>query len=439
MRIITSFIAKGLFRQSTKRYSVPLFLQFLLFIILGQVSGETKPPAKRADFAGFDKQARAGERLSVVFFGASLTWGANASDPMKSSYRAIVANKLEEKYPMARFKFHDAAIGGTGSQLGVFRLERDVLKYQPDLVFLDFSANDGITTSDSETLSSYEAIVRQLVKYNRVPVVQVAFPFLWNVKYGSPESLKRLIAHKRISKAYQTAFGDAVRHCREKISSGEASFESVWPFDGVHPGDEGYKLFANAAWQAFEQAVKEKRVCRVPDEMLHEKTYTKSNRFRISALKTLPRGWKISVPNPVAAHHDMLMSRWLDDEVVASCSKGKAPQVDPIKIQFRGRMVMLFGESTEKSAKYKILLNGKEVEHEVQVGKKKVSSIEFNAAELAERVKGNCQLVQLVATNLDENKKHVLEIIPLFTGKSDQEIRLESLCVAGEKAFVFSD
>src|SRR5262249_6549231 len=93
-------------------------------------------------FSAFDIRARAGERLNVVFFGASLTWGANASDPQLTSFRGLMAERLEQAYPQARFKFWDAAIGGTGSQLGIFRLERDVLRRQPDLVFLDFSAND---------------------------------------------------------------------------------------------------------------------------------------------------------------------------------------------------------------------------------------------------------------------------------------------------------
>ena len=34
----------------------------------------------------------------VVFFGASLTWGANASDPTRTSYRHEIARRLEEEY-----------------------------------------------------------------------------------------------------------------------------------------------------------------------------------------------------------------------------------------------------------------------------------------------------------------------------------------------------
>ena len=70
--------------------------------------------AVEPDFADFDRRAKAGERLNVVFFGASLTWGA--TDPMRTSYPGGRGRALREDLPaVPRFKFHDAAIGGTGS------------------------------------------------------------------------------------------------------------------------------------------------------------------------------------------------------------------------------------------------------------------------------------------------------------------------------------
>ena len=95
--------------------------------------------AAMPSFENFDKRAKAGENLTVAFLGGSLTWGANSTDPQKTSYRALISRKLAETYPKAHFTFIDAAIGGTGSQLGAFRLQRDVLAYKPDLVFLDFT------------------------------------------------------------------------------------------------------------------------------------------------------------------------------------------------------------------------------------------------------------------------------------------------------------
>ena len=79
--------------------------------------------ARAASFTEFDRKAKAGDRLNVVFFGASLTWGANASDPVETSYRAVMRDRFEQHYPAAHFRFRDSAIGGTGSQLGAFRLD----------------------------------------------------------------------------------------------------------------------------------------------------------------------------------------------------------------------------------------------------------------------------------------------------------------------------
>ncbi len=114
-----------------------------------------------------------GDWKNSAFLGGSLTWGAQATDPLKTSYRAIVARNLSERYPEADFNFVDAAIGGTGSQLGAFRLQRDVLAYEPDLAFLDFTVNDHASkVPEDDRPSSYESLIRRMVQAD-VPVVQV--------------------------------------------------------------------------------------------------------------------------------------------------------------------------------------------------------------------------------------------------------------------------
>ncbi len=274
--------------------------------------------AAEPSFADFDRRARAGDALSVVFFGASLTWGANASDPQLTSYRGRFADRLRAEYPLARFRFWDAAIGGTGSQLGVFRLDRDVLRRRPDLVLLDFSANDDIHNDDRETLSSYEALVRRIVLEAHAPVVQVIFPFRWDVASGTIAAMKRRTAHRAIAAAYGTAVGDAIELGRERVAVGTVTVDELWPVDGVHPGDAGYALFADAAWAAFDGAVKKKQVCRAPEKTLYDETYLTSSRTRLSSLRPLPSGWQVGTPRLVSAYFDMLMSRWLDDVVVAT-------------------------------------------------------------------------------------------------------------------------
>lgn len=406
----------------------------LLIILATLAFSVSNLRAATPDFGDFDRRAKAGERLNVVFFGASLTWGANASDPLKTSYRAIIARRLEEKYPEAHFKFHDGAIGGTNSQLGVFRLKRDVLQHHPDLVFLDFSANDDIMSADPQRLAAYESLVRRIILDARAPVVQVVFPFMWDIKRGTTDGMKRRDAHHKIAKAYHTAIGDAIALCQQRVQSGETTLKTLWPFDGVHPGDAGYIAFADAAWQAFEDAIRTKQTCTVPAKMLYGDAYMKSARVRISSLKPLPEGWQATVPNPVSAYFDMLMSRWLDDETVASPANSETGTVAPLKVKFKAGMVMLFGESTVGSVKYRVLIDGKVVEHQSSDGKQTFT--EFDGASLASRLKGNCHHVQVIAVDLDTSQEHTLEIRPQFTGSEGEELRLESICVAGGAAQV---
>lgn len=410
-------------------------VRFLVVIACVCATAAAARAAEPASFAEFDRRAKAGERLSVVFFGASLTWGANASDPMLTSYRGLVSRRLEERYPEAHFRFWDAAIGGTGSQLGVFRLERDVLARKPDLVFLDFSANDGIYEAKGETLASYEALVRRVVVDGRAPVVQVVFPFRWDIERGNTDGMLRRDAHHAIAQAYHSAIGDAITLCQERVKSGAAKLGDLWPYDGVHPGDRGYEVFADAAWQAFVAAVEAKQVCQAPANMLHADTYMHSARVRISSLG-LPRGWRLRSPNPVSAYFDMLMSRWLDEEVAAHRKKGTNTLIEPLRARFYGSMLMLFGESTMNSVKYRVLIDGKVVEHKSADGKQTLT--EFDAGFLANRLKGNTHHPQVIAEGLDPAKEHFLVIEPLFSGDAEQELRLESICVAGGRAQVYS-
>ena len=419
----------------------------LLVICCAVIMGSASIAAAASpSFAAFDARAQAGDRLTVVFYGASLTWGANATDQNYFSYRARVAARLTEKYPLARFTFHDAAIGGTGSQLGVFRLDRDVLAKKPDLVFVDFTANDDINSGDPETLASYESIIRRLVTEAQVPVVQVLFPFKWNIDRALLEKMKRRDAHTAVSAAYGTGLGDAVLRVIETVEQGGTTVDTLWDTDGVHPGNAGYDLFAAAAWDGYLQAVAATKTCTPPERMLHAPTYMKQARVQFSSLGDLPAGWRRGVPNLVSAYFDMLMSRWLDDEVIATNrreekdSAGKKTlvpqQVASLEVKFRGETVLLFGEGTPKSGRYRAFIDGKLVERPGPNAKEPLR--EFDAASIAAPSKGNTHHVAVIATGLDPATDHTLRIEPVFAPDKEQELRLESICVAGGDARVLS-
>ena len=375
----------------------------------------TSTASAQADFASFDRRAQAGEAVSVVFLGGSLTWGAQATDPQLTSYRALTSRRLAEKYPQARFRFWDAAIGGTTSQLGAFRLERDVLARKPDLVFLDFTVNDDpFMPPVADRLASYEAIVRRLVSVN-VPVVQAIFAVKRDVVSGAKERALD-VEHKALAKAYGLPTGDAVVLMRAKVEAGEATADELWdcPPDNTHPGDKGYAFYSEAVWTAYEKAVAAKQMCRVPEAMLHADTYMNVARVRLSALGALPEGWSVGQPHRNAVAFDFVMSRWADDMTIAKDAKAA-----PLTLKVRGKNVLLFGDGTPISGRYEVRVNG---------GEAKTYEPGKNAKG------GNFRHVQFIAQDLEADREHVIEIKPLL--EDGQELRIESVCVAGAPASV---
>lgn len=92
-------------------------------------------------------------------------------------YRVQITDWLKQQYSNVQFTSINSGIGGTGSDLGVFRTERDVLQYHPDLVFVEFAVNDAKT--DSLVIAhSMEGIVRKIWHHN--PHTDICFLYTLN-------------------------------------------------------------------------------------------------------------------------------------------------------------------------------------------------------------------------------------------------------------------
>ena len=298
--------------------------------------------AAEASFAAFETRAQAGEDLSVVFFGGSLTYSANASDPNVTGVRGLMADYLRARYPRARFVFHDAAIGGTGSLLGVFRLERDVLAHRPDLVFLDFLCNDGTDEPNLEPTCAYEYILRTLIERG-IPVEQMFFTFkFWAGKGFDPvKSLPRYSVYHRLAAAYGTPVGDVQRESLARdLAGGQTTLDAVWPIDGAHPDDLGYRYFFEAVRAGFERGVKDGAVCRVPAKPVYG-TLADVKRTRLVD-GSLPDGWRRSLTYRTSMWFDGLSSRWMGD--VAAAKAGAAALTFTADCNFIG----VFGEGDEQ-------------------------------------------------------------------------------------------
>jgi lysophospholipase L1-like esterase len=406
-------------------------LSVLFQIYLAMNAAATTPDSnvEPGSFAAFDRAACAGEALDVVYLGGSLTWGAQSTAPNRASWRALMGRYLDARYPDARLRHHDAAIGGTGSMLGMFRLERDVLRHDPDLVFVEYTVNDGVTGDDPTRAASYETIIRQLVSRG-IPVVQVLLGVqrVFDPSFPLDKAARRL-QHLRIADAYGTAAADTLPPIRDHVHKGEADLDAIYCFDPTHPDDPGYRLFFDVVRDAFEQAVAEDRVCRVPPQPCFPPLYRRIDRIRLTD-QALPAGWTREKNFRVALWHDGLPSRW-QDGVIALAAEN-AESAAPLVVPFRGDTVAVFGEADDRGAGFIARVDGVPLRPD-RGGHWDFSTRQFGYS------KGQLFVWRILATDLEPGN-HTLEIEPVFAPEEpDSQLRIESICAAERRALKEGD
>ena len=108
-----------------------------------------------------------GEKLCVAFIGGSITEGYSSTSHDKC-YAKRIHDWWVRTFPDSGISYLNAGIGGTGSDYGCARVERDVLSHKPDVVFVDFTVND---PADDHYIETYEGLIRHLLLSPSQPAV----------------------------------------------------------------------------------------------------------------------------------------------------------------------------------------------------------------------------------------------------------------------------
>lgn len=113
--------------------------------------------SQRQGLPNFFRKATAGDSARVGFIGGSIT---NAV-----GWRDNIMNWFKARYNNNKIVQVNAAIGGTNSTYGVFRIEKDLFtKSSYDLIFIEFAVNDSGT--DPEVEKSIEGMIRKIWSQN---------------------------------------------------------------------------------------------------------------------------------------------------------------------------------------------------------------------------------------------------------------------------------
>ena len=217
----------------------------------------------RTGLPNFLKKANTpGADLKIGYFGGSIT--------AQAGWRPKTLDYFKKTYPQAKFSEINAAIGGTGSDLGVFRLKQDVLDSKPDVMFVEFATND-LGAQPDQILRCMEGIVRQT--WRALPDCDICFvytltqaaiePMLAGNFPRSASAMEKIADHygiptihmgmevTELAKADKLIWkGKLPKTDEEKAAVGD---KFVFAPDSVHPHTEtGHELYLQAIVRSLE-------------------------------------------------------------------------------------------------------------------------------------------------------------------------------------------
>ena len=219
-------------------------------------------------------KARRGEGITIAFIGGSITQGAGAVPINTKCYAYQIFQGLCEYLGTDtndNIHYRKAGVGGTPSELGMIRYERDVLRMQdngeireslPDIVVVEFAVND---EGDETKGECYDSLVRKILLQENNPAVILLFAVFaddWNLQ-------ERL---SPVGKAYELPMVSArdavVEQFYRKSGEGRMVSKNQFFYDSYHPTNVGHKIMADCVLHLIKEADKRHRA---NDELsLHE-------------------------------------------------------------------------------------------------------------------------------------------------------------------------
>lgn len=191
------------------------------------------------------RRARQGEDVTIAFIGGSITQGAGAVPINTGCYAYKTFERfcaLAGKSTEENIHYIKAGVGGTPSELGMLRYERDMLRdgaVQPDVVVVEFAVND---EGDETKGECYDSLVRKILKAENCPAVILLFAVFdndWNLQ-------ERLSPVGRAYDLPMVSVRDAVvEQFYLKTGQGKVFGKSRFFYDCYHPSNLGHTVMAD--------------------------------------------------------------------------------------------------------------------------------------------------------------------------------------------------
>ena len=197
------------------------------------------------------RKAKQGEDVTIAFIGGSITQGAGAVPIHTECYACKAFEgfcRLAGRGTEENIHYIKAGVGGTPSELGMLRYERDVLREgsaEPDIVVVEFAVNDA---GDETGGVCYDSLVRKILSAGNRPAVVLLFAVFaddWNLQ----ERLKPVgIAYDLPMVSIRDA---VVGQFYQKTGEGKVFGKAQFFYDCFHPSNLGHRVMADCLENLF--------------------------------------------------------------------------------------------------------------------------------------------------------------------------------------------
>jgi lysophospholipase L1-like esterase len=381
-----------------------------------------------------------GESITVLYLGGSITEGAfceplkgtnihgklydytSMSDWEQFSWRALTYDWLKKNYEKreGQFEMVNAAVGATHSELAAYRLENQVLKYAPDLLFIEFAINDGgkglISNDPNANNSIYRtmsSIVRRVKEVN--PDVAICIPVSTSRKPSEAFSLSRKhhirfanqmhIPHVDIHDVYfNQSLPEGVT--RDNVFDGPDN-----PGSNVHPSPLGHRAYAEGVERTLQKLLNGETIPFSADVYPFFEDYPNQPNYIPAQIITPSEGWQIGVNSEYNTATHVLKNANILVPVVENA---------PYILEFKGQSVLMWSE-------YHFTQGNRRGVLEVYVDDVLVKT--FTGAEEVEE--GEEPMIRLmpIIDNLDITKKHTLKLIPKNDANGEMLMGFYAICI----------
>ena len=202
-------------------------------------------------------KARSKEDVTLAFIGGSITQGAGATPINTECYAYKIFEgfcKMTGCGTDENVHYSKAGVGGTPSELGILRYDRDVLKsgkVSPDIVVVEFAVND---EGDETKGEFYDSLVRKIYNGPGKPAVILLFAVFSN-DYNLQERLSP------VGMAYNLPMvstkNSVTPQFAKKSGEGKIVSRSQYFYDCFHPTNVGHTIMADGVINLLETADKE--------------------------------------------------------------------------------------------------------------------------------------------------------------------------------------